>query len=141
MRRIFVKGVVVSALASLLVVAAPATQVFAWGGCCSWGGGYYNSQRYVQPVPQTYVAPQTTQPRAQSNINNFDPTVFDIQLVLFEQGYYDGDVDGLFGSKTKAALLRFQADNGIEQTTYADVVALKTDTVVLEALGLEVTGL
>ena len=39
--------------------------------------------------------------------------VIQIQKKLKQWGYYDGDVDGIYGSKTKAAVERFQKKNGL----------------------------
>jgi len=39
--------------------------------------------------------------------------VADVQMALTELGYRPGPVDGIFGSGTEAALLRFQADQGL----------------------------
>ena len=36
-----------------------------------------------------------------------------IQTKLAEGGYYSGKIDGIFGSATKAALIKFQRDNGL----------------------------
>lgn len=39
--------------------------------------------------------------------------VIQIQKKLKYWGYYDGDVDGIYGSKTKAAVEKFQRKNGL----------------------------
>lgn len=40
-------------------------------------------------------------------------TVTEIQTRLKEWGYYSGDVDGVYGSKTEAAVRYFQSSNGL----------------------------
>ena len=40
-------------------------------------------------------------------------TTREIQRALTELGYAPGPIDGVFGSKTRAAIMRFQADNGL----------------------------
>lgn len=42
-----------------------------------------------------------------------------IQTALKEKGYYEGGVDGQFGSGTRAALRAYQKDNGFSQDGYA----------------------
>ena len=39
---------------------------------------------------------------------------FELQSRLKELGYYDGEVDGNFGSGSKAAIQAFQSRNGLE---------------------------
>lgn len=39
--------------------------------------------------------------------------VTQIQQKLKELGYYEGDIDGIFGSRTKKAVIRFQQDNDL----------------------------
>ncbi|MGN0457045.1 MAG: spore cortex-lytic enzyme [Acutalibacteraceae bacterium] len=52
-----------------------------------------------------------------------------IQTKLRESGYYNGKIDGVFGSGTKNALISFQKDNGLA----ADGIA---GTKTLQALGI-----
>ncbi len=56
-------------------------------------------------------------------------TVREIQSVLKEWGYYDGSIDGIYGSATEAAVRYFQETNGLE-------VDGRTGPATLEALGL-----
>ena len=56
-------------------------------------------------------------------------TVKNIQTKLKNLGYYTGAIDGIFGSKTKSAVVRFQSDYGL---TVDGIVGTKT----LSALGL-----
>ena len=37
-----------------------------------------------------------------------------LQIVLKSYGYYDGKIDGEFGSVSKNALLKFQSSNNID---------------------------
>lgn len=56
--------------------------------------------------------------------------VTEIQEKLLEWGYYEGDVDGVYGSKTVEAVKYFQSSNSLT----ADGIA---GTATLEALGIE----
>lgn len=44
----------------------------------------------------------------------------DIQKVLKDQGYYTGDLDGLAGPKTSAAVVEFQKAKGLPETGKVD---------------------
>jgi len=50
-----------------------------------------------------------------SNYSDFHPVRSDImmQVVLKSYGYYEGNIDGLFGSISKNALIQFQSQNNI----------------------------
>ncbi len=52
-----------------------------------------------------------------------------IQTKLSELGYYNGKIDGIFGSGTKSAVINFQKDNGLNPD---GIAGSKT----LEALGI-----
>lgn len=41
------------------------------------------------------------------------PTAKDIQTALKNAGFYQGDIDGKIGSKTKEAVVKFQEANGL----------------------------
>ena len=46
------------------------------------------------------------------------------QLELRHAGLYDGSLDGVMGPQTKQALMRFQEDNGLEQTATLDALTM-----------------
>jgi hypothetical protein len=46
------------------------------------------------------------------------------QLELRHAGLYDGSLDGVLGPQTKQALMRFQEDNGLEQTATLDELTM-----------------
>jgi hypothetical protein len=58
-----------------------------------------------------------------------DSTVARAQEQLARQGYYRGEIDGLFGAETRRAIMRYQSAHGLRVTG-----GLNTDT--LQALGL-----
>jgi hypothetical protein len=58
-----------------------------------------------------------------------DSTVARAQEQLAGQGYYRGEIDGLFGAETRRAIMRYQSAHGLRVTG-----SLNTDT--LQALGL-----
>ena len=58
-----------------------------------------------------------------------DQVVANVQSALQEQGYYTGEVDGLLGPLTRAAIARYQQDHGLYTTSAIDEPTL-------EALGM-----
>ena len=58
-----------------------------------------------------------------------DSTVSAAQAQLSSQGYYRGKIDGIYGTETRRAVMRYQSDQGLRVTG-----SLNTDT--LQALGL-----
>lgn len=50
---------------------------------------------------------------ALSKVGSMGNEVTQIQSVLKSQGYYNGKIDGIFGTATKNAVIRFQKDNGL----------------------------
>ena len=59
-----------------------------------------------------------------------DSTVTAVQQQLARQGYYRGEIDGIFGAETRRAVVRYQSDQGLRVTGN-----LNADT--LRALGLQ----
>ena len=47
-----------------------------------------------------------------------------VQAALMRSGHYQGDIDGLLGESTRAALRAFQKENGIKQTGRMDIETL-----------------
>lgn len=66
---------------------------------------------------------------ALSKLGSQGDEVSAVQTKLSELGYYNGKIDGIFGSNTKSALISFQKDNGLT----ADGIA---GTKTLNALGI-----
>lgn len=73
------------------------------------------------------------QPAALSKVGSRGSEVSNIQTRLKELGYFNDRVDGIFGSRTKEALIAFQRDRGLT----ADGIAGKNT---LEALGVTPSG-
>ena len=59
---------------------------------------------------------QTPSPtRLHMGVGAMGQTVYDVQARLRDLGYYPYDPDAKFGTGTRDAVLRFQADNGLAQ--------------------------
>lgn len=62
------------------------------------------------------IASENIQSRSAQTLSKFGSTgqeVRSIQKKLKSWGYYNGEVDGIYGSKTKAAVVYFQKKNGL----------------------------
>ncbi|MEY2491759.1 MAG: hypothetical protein QOH24_710 [Verrucomicrobiota bacterium] len=68
-----------------------------------------------------------------SSNQNTDSTVAGAQKQLARQGYYRGEIDGIFGPETRRAIMRYQSNHGLRVTG-----DLSTDT--LQALELRGLG-
>jgi len=49
-----------------------------------------------------------------------------VQSALQEQGYYQGEIDGVLGPETRAALAEYQSAQGLEPTGAVDEPTLET---------------
>jgi hypothetical protein len=99
--------------------------VFVLGGWYYWNTGWwYPAWGYA---PNAYYAYDGPIP-AHHNLTP-DQVTANVQSTLQEAGYYHGDIDGLLGPLTRAALSDYQRDRGLEITSAIDEPTL-------DALGL-----
>ncbi len=98
-----------------------------------YGYGYYGSAYYPYDYdPGVYEggnADYYGQGAYGSPEQYADSTVTAVQEQLAQQGYYRGEIDGIFGAGTRRAVVRYQSDHGLRVTGN-----LNGDT--LQALGL-----
>ena len=85
----------------------------------------------ISAAANSLSAPETAQ--TLSKIGSQGEEVRQIQTKLTELGYFTSKIDGIYGEKTKAAVTRFQRDNGL--TAYG-IAGTKT----LSALGITSSG-
>ncbi|MDQ2824674.1 MAG: peptidoglycan-binding protein [Verrucomicrobiota bacterium] len=96
--------------------------VFIGGGWYYWNTGWwYPAWGYEPTATFVYDGPIYA-------YNDLDPgqVVANVQAALQEQGYYEGEVDGLLGPLTRAALARYQADHGLYTTAAIDEPTLES---------------
>jgi hypothetical protein len=97
-----------------------------------YGYGYYGSAYYPYDydagVYEGDGADYSSQGAYDSSEQYADSTVAAVQEQLAQQGYYRGEIDGVFGPETRRAVTRYQSDQGLRVTG-----SLNTDT--LHALG------
>jgi len=90
--------------------------VFVFGGWYYWDGGWwYPAWGYDPYGYYAYDGPIYA-------YNDLDPgqVVANVQAALQTQGYYTGDVDGILGPLTRAAIARYQQDHGLYVTSTID---------------------
>ena len=61
-------------------------------------------------------------PQAAASLSKDD--IREAQLELRHSGLYNGSLDGVIGPQTKQALVRFQKDNGLDQTATLDALTM-----------------
>lgn len=99
--------------------------VFAFGGWYYWNAGWwYPAWGYAPNAYYAYDGPIYA-------YNDLPPdqVIANVQAALQQQGYYQGEVDGLLGPLTRAAIADYQRDRGLYMTS-------AIDRPTLEALGM-----
>jgi Putative peptidoglycan binding domain len=97
--------------------------VIIGGGWYGWNNGFwiplwgYDDAYSYYPYDGPIAAP-----------GGLDPgqMVANVQAVLQEQGYYQGEVDGLLGPLTRAALAQYQSAHGLYTTAAIDEPTLES---------------
>ena len=90
--------------------------VFVFGGWYYWDAGWwYPAWGYEPAATYAYDGPIFA-------YNDLPPdqVVANVQSALQEQGYYTGEIDGLLGPLTRAAIARYQQDHDLYITSAID---------------------
>jgi hypothetical protein len=96
--------------------------VFVFGAPYYWSAGYwFPAWGYY---PNAYYA--WDGPIYAYNHLPPDQVIANVQAALQQQGYYHGDVDGLIGPLTRAAIADYQRDNGLYETAAIDEPTLQS---------------
>jgi hypothetical protein len=96
--------------------------VFVYGGWYYWNAGWwYPAWGYA---PNSYYAYDG--PIYAYNSLPPDQVIANVQAALQEQGYYQGDVDGLLGPLTREAIAGYQRDHGLYETAAIDQPTLQS---------------
>jgi hypothetical protein len=92
------------------------------GGYYYWDNNYWYPAYGYDPYYSTYTYDEPIY-----GYGDLQPgqVIANVQQALQEQGYYDDQVDGLIGPRTRAALRDFQRDNGLPVTAAIDGPTLK----------------
>src|SRR6266478_9954481 len=90
--------------------------VFVYGGWYAWNAGYWLPAWGYAPNPYyAYDGPIYGYNRLPP-----DQVIANVQTALQQQGYYQGEVDGLLGPQTRAAIADYQRANGLAETAAID---------------------
>ena len=90
--------------------------VFVYGGWYYWNAGWwYPAWGYAPNAYYAYDGPIYAY-----NSLPPDQVVANVQTALQEQGYYQGEVDGLLGPLTREAIAGYQRDHGLYETAAVD---------------------
>jgi hypothetical protein len=96
--------------------------VFVFGGWYAWNAGYwYPAWGYDPGAYYAYDGPIY-------GYNNLPPdqVIANVQAALQQQGYYQGEVDGLLGPITRDAIANYQRDHGLYMTSAIDQPTLES---------------
>ena len=96
--------------------------VFVFGGPYYWNSGYwYPAWGYDSNAYYAYDGPIY-------GYNNLPPdqVIANVQSALQQQGYYHGEVDGLLGPQTRAAIADYQRATGLAETAAIDQPTLES---------------
>jgi hypothetical protein len=97
--------------------------VFIYGGWYYWNNNYwYPAWGYAPDSVYVYDGPVY----ASSPSEDPGQVIANVQSALQQQGYYQGDIDGILGPQTRAALAEYQTAQGIEPTGAVDEPTLET---------------
>jgi hypothetical protein len=96
--------------------------VFVFGAPYYWNAGYWSPAWGYSP--NAYYA--WDGPIYAYNHLPPDQVIANVQATLQQQGYYQGEVDGLLGPLTRAALANYQRDHGLYETAAIDRPTLES---------------
>ena len=91
--------------------------VLIGGGWYYWNAGFWYPAWGYDPGASVYAYDG---PIYAYNDLPPDQVVANVQTALQEQGYYQGEIDGMLGPLTRAALAQYQADHGLYTTSAID---------------------
>jgi Putative peptidoglycan binding domain len=97
--------------------------VFVFGGWYYWDTGYWRPAWGYDPASVYYYDGPIY-----ASTPEVDPgqVVANVQSALQEQGYYQGEVDGVLGPQTRGALADYQQAQGLEPTGAVDEPTLES---------------
>ena len=97
--------------------------VFVFGAPYFWDTGYWYPAWGYDPGASYYFDGPIY-----ASSPEYDPgqVVANVQSALQQQGYYQGEIDGILGPQTRAALAEYQSAQGLEPTGAVDEPTLET---------------
>lgn len=94
-----------------------------------------NSNRNNNSTPPKSILPSSPSldPKTlHGNSNQFGRLVIRAQMILYAQGFYSGEINGLETVETRVALAKYQIANGLAVTSRLDDATVKTMNVDLD---------
>jgi Putative peptidoglycan binding domain len=95
---------------------------FFFGSPYYWDGGYFYPAWGYDPGANYYYDGPVY---ASSPDVDLGQEVANVQSALQQQGYYHGEIDGVIGPQTRAALAEYQSTHGLEPTGTVDEPTLE----------------
>jgi hypothetical protein len=95
---------------------------FVFGAPYYWDSGYYYPAWGYDPGANYYYDGPIY---ASSPDVDLGQEVANVQAALQQQGYYQGEIDGILGPETRAALAEFQSAQGLQPTGTVDEPTLE----------------
>jgi len=89
---------------------------YPYGYAYGYYGSAYYPYDYDAGVYEGDGADYSSQGAYRSSVPYTDSTVAAVQEQLAQQGYYGGEIDGIFGAGTRRAVVRYQSDHGLRVT-------------------------
>ena len=80
---------------------------------------YYGYDDYG-PEPAAYAV------TSNSHSSVHESMAVQVQRILAQQGYYHGDIDGIIGPQSRAAIVAYQQKHGLDQSGIIDATLLKS---------------
>ena len=87
---------------------------------CSWFGGDNGSNRTSSAAPTNYAPPPPPPQQAEAQQAVTPDTIRQVQQALQQQNMYRGQVDGVWGPRTQAAVRQYQQKNNLGSSGQLD---------------------
>ncbi|MBL4725579.1 MAG: peptidoglycan-binding protein [Rhizobiaceae bacterium] len=81
---------------------------------------------YTQRISMRNIPVPTTKPKLLSSYDASSSLLVEIQKGLTSAGFYFGDIDGIYGRESRAAILKYQTSRNLPQTGKPDLDLLGT---------------
>ncbi|PCI04323.1 MAG: hypothetical protein COB78_08360 [Hyphomicrobiales bacterium] len=75
---------------------------------------------FTQRISMRNIPVPTTKPKLLSSYDASSSLLMEIQKGLTSTGFYTGDIDGIYGRESRAAILKYQASRDLPQTGQPD---------------------
>lgn len=86
------------------------------------------NRNYNSTPPNSIIpgSPAFNLPKINGNSAQFERIVRRLQMILFAYGFYSGELDGVPGTDTRAAIAKYQSSKGLKVTGQVDDALIKS---------------